>query len=295
MASILLSLGLLLATGWSAPVSPAVRPGYSSLVVFGDSFSDNGKGYARINHVWPSDPAYYKGRFSNGPVWPEDLAEMLSIPLYDYAQGGATTDNAIVEGHTGPKADILVPSLTDQVADFLAKTPVKDLASSLVILFGGVNDVLGNSNISAARSAGVIGLLVRKLRDAGAVHFILVNVPDLSLIPYDAYIEADQQDVLRDYAEHLGYQLRRVAQRITSASVKIVDLIPLFRSFNVYDKGWKAAGFDKFGLYGSCLVGGYSEAPRSLCKDPDRYVFWDEYHPSRRTHALIAEEIRKAL
>ncbi|PFH61527.1 hypothetical protein XA68_17104 [Ophiocordyceps unilateralis] len=291
MAYILLPFCLLLATASAAPI---VRSGYSALVVFGDSFSDNGNGYASTKHAWPADPAYYQGRFSNGPVWPEDLAATLSTPLHDYAQGGATTDNAMVQGYTGRKGDIPVPSLTDQVNQFLAKPPV-DLASSLVILFGGVNDVLLNSNITAARSAGVIGRLVSKLRDAGALHFVLVNVPDLSLIPYDAYIDDGLQAVLRDYAEHLGGHLRRVAQRISSASVKVVDMIPLFRSFNVYEKGWKAAGFDQFGLYGSCLVGAYSEAPRSLCSDPDRRVFWDVYHPSRKTHALMAEEIRKAL
>ena len=28
----------------------------------------------------------------------------------------------------------------------------------------------------------------------------------------------------------------------------------------------------------SCLVGAYGEAPRTQCNDPNKYIFWDEYH-----------------
>ena len=38
----------------------------------------------------------------------------------------------------------------------------------------------------------------------------------------------------------------------------------------------------------SCLVGAYSEAPRSLCHDPDKYIFWDEYHVSPAFHGTRA-------
>jgi phospholipase/lecithinase/hemolysin len=37
-------------------------------------------------------------------------------------------------------------------------------------------------------------------------------------------------------------------------------------------------GFDADTAGESCLTGAYSEAPRTLCLEPDRYIFWDEYH-----------------
>ena len=37
-------------------------------------------------------------------------------------------------------------------------------------------------------------------------------------------------------------------------------------------------GMDPNTITKSCLVGAYSEAPPSLCHDPDKYIFWDEYH-----------------
>jgi phospholipase/lecithinase/hemolysin len=43
------------------------RPGakFSRLIVFGDSFSDNGNGsWIASNGSWPADPAYYDHSFS---------------------------------------------------------------------------------------------------------------------------------------------------------------------------------------------------------------------------------------
>lgn len=37
---------------------------------------------------------------SNGPVWPQDLAGTLNVELVDYACGGATADNNLVQGYT---------------------------------------------------------------------------------------------------------------------------------------------------------------------------------------------------
>lgn len=116
----------------------------SHIVMFGDSYSDNGDGLAKyaqfvlrtnsvrpevlfapqsifsflpipqakignrhalkIGHrashslatcllvlqTWPEEP-YFKGRWSNGPMWIEEAAAALQVNLADYAAGGATT------------------------------------------------------------------------------------------------------------------------------------------------------------------------------------------------------------
>ena len=41
------------------------RATYERLIVFGDSFSDSGRGaWVVSNHTWPADPAYYNHSFS---------------------------------------------------------------------------------------------------------------------------------------------------------------------------------------------------------------------------------------
>ncbi|KIO15822.1 carbohydrate esterase family 16 protein, partial [Tulasnella calospora MUT 4182] len=92
---------------------------FRRLVVFGDSFSDDGHGaWVVSNHTWPADPAYYRHTFSNGPIWPTVLSGALGIDnkLTDKATGGATSDNAVVQGYTGADSTIPVPSALDQIA-----------------------------------------------------------------------------------------------------------------------------------------------------------------------------------
>ncbi|RCI10251.1 hypothetical protein L249_8709 [Ophiocordyceps polyrhachis-furcata BCC 54312] len=287
------SLAIILASGLAAPVG--YKAPYSSMIVFGDSLSDNGLTYEVTNHTWPKDPAYYKGRFSNGPTWAEDVAATLDVPLYDYARGGATTDNALVQGFTGSKSDIAVPSLTDQVHDFLSK-PRPDLSTSLVVLLGGANDVYFNNTANPAAAAAAIGRLLIQLRDAGATHFLLPEYPDLSLAPYGSSLDDQHKAMLSTYTKQLGADLQRVARNVSSASpgvtIKVVDLQPLFRTI---ESNSRALGFDRKGLRQACLVGAYGEASRSLCSDPDRYVYFDAYHPTGKTHCLIANEVVDAL
>ena len=77
------------------------------IVLFGDSLSDNGNGsFALTLSAWPADAAYFDGRFSNGPTWIEYVAQAyfgapLDRGLDDGAFGGATLDDARVQGYTG--------------------------------------------------------------------------------------------------------------------------------------------------------------------------------------------------
>ncbi len=61
---------------------------YAAIIVYGDSFSDNGNLFGDLGI--PAPP-YWNGRYSNGPVAVENLAAALSTPLIDEAWGGATT------------------------------------------------------------------------------------------------------------------------------------------------------------------------------------------------------------
>ena len=59
----------------------------TNVVTFGDSVSDNGNTFRlTLGRIPP--PPYYKGRFSNGPVWVEYLADYLHAKLHDFAFGG---------------------------------------------------------------------------------------------------------------------------------------------------------------------------------------------------------------
>lgn len=280
---------------------------YDSIVVFGDSFSDNGNGsYKLTNGTWPSNPAYYDGRFSDGQVWCEVVASNLSIPLYDYAYGGATTSNALVQGFTGPNSTVPVPGIAEQVSTFLSSNdndPDFNLTNNLVVVFGGFNDIFFNPNLTAAEIAGALNGSITALINAGARHLLTLNYYDASLIPYDSFADVAGKEQLAEFSTAYGEQLSLISQDCNQdlagpcggATITYVNLVPVFRHFYYYGEP-SSYGFDQFGAYGSCLVGAYSETPNTtLCPDADVMVFWDEYHPSKRTHKIIADSVLNAL
>ena len=74
-----------------AMTSFASAGAYSNVFVYGDSLSDTGNIYFITGHTTPPSPPYYNGRFSNGPLAVEYLANALHSPLTSFAWGGATT------------------------------------------------------------------------------------------------------------------------------------------------------------------------------------------------------------
>lgn len=78
------------------PVDAIAAPLIASydLFVFGDSLSDIGNSYDQTFGLLPPDPPYFEGRFSNGPLAVETLAQNLGLTLNretNFAVGGATT------------------------------------------------------------------------------------------------------------------------------------------------------------------------------------------------------------
>nr|WPL92274.1 GDSL-like lipase/acylhydrolase U56931 [Ganoderma boninense] len=267
---------------------------YSAIVAFGDSFTDNGNGaWALSNHTWPANPNYFDGRFSNGPVWIEYVAGNLSVPLVDFAVGGATSSNELVQGYTGPNSTIPVPSVDEQVTSFLQPGSVPSnlsLAAPLFVLMGGANDPLFNISISANESfRALIASTARLAAAHPAAHFLFLDYPDLARIPMDAYVSnATTKDALHTYSTDLA-ALFRGAFPAGTPGATFVDVMPLFAEWEYY--GAPAAfGFAPLGAYGSCLTGAYGETSSvTLCADADEVVFWDEYHPTTHAHSWIAK------
>ena len=137
---------------------------FNHLVVFGDSLSDMGNA----------------GRFSNGPVWVEQLATMLKLPLRASERGGQNFAVGGARIEAGPQ------SLRAQVNRFL-QLPLPS-GRTLYVVWGGGNDILagigepdGHSAVSAA--AASLKSLLADLIAHGASDLLVPNLPDVSLTP----------------------------------------------------------------------------------------------------------------
>ncbi|KAK0563246.1 hypothetical protein OC844_002304 [Tilletia horrida] len=287
----------------AAIASPAHR--FHSVVVVGDSLSDSGNVYRLTNHSWPADRAYYRGRFSNGPVWVEvltrDLAHFLpNTDLLDLSYGGATTNNTRTQGLTGYNSTIPVPSVLEQVDGYLKSASKKNIGRSLFIITGGSNDAFfglgGPISPDELAKAAAADLLTasRRLYKAGARHFLITGVPGLQSIPYVndfAQVYASSLNSFADtFIAYLRAHLHDAAGK--GATVVLHDQAAALGKYIQHKAqlpGWNVRD--------ACLVGVYpGEAPtRALCEDPQRHVFWDVYHPSAVTHRFIAHSAIKAI
>jgi phospholipase/lecithinase/hemolysin len=140
------------------------QPRFDHLVVFGDSLSDMGNA----------------GRFSNGPVWVEQIAEMLRVPLAASERGGQNFAVGGARVEEGPQ------SLRAQVEEFL-KLP-RPSGRTLYVISGGGNDVLaaiGESDALSKVNAAAASLkdVLADLIAHDASDLLVPNLPDVSLTP----------------------------------------------------------------------------------------------------------------
>jgi phospholipase/lecithinase/hemolysin/uncharacterized protein YhjY with autotransporter beta-barrel domain len=107
-----LSAASLLAASALSFAAPAQAQRVDNIVVFGDSYADDGNAFelAGINPV--STVVYTTGRFSGGTNYIDTLADILGATTENFAIGGAKTDNTNV--------NVGLPGFQTEVQAFLA-------------------------------------------------------------------------------------------------------------------------------------------------------------------------------
>ncbi|EKG19344.1 Haloacid dehalogenase-like hydrolase [Macrophomina phaseolina MS6] len=251
-------------------------PAFSAVVAFADSFTDSGNGSARItNGTWPHLPQYFSGgRFSDGPVWVEYVAGNLSVPLYNYAVGGATTSNKLAQGFSPPNFIVPVPSIDEQVEDFLSAPPAglnisSTAAVPLFFLWSGANDAIFY-NITASQVSTSLASTVYRLRERYPTsQIVLLNYPSLDKLPASFYASRATKTTLHTFSTTLDALLRDFADGGSDLTTYI-NLVLLFDDFEYYAEP-DEYGFVPLGSYGSCLVNAFGEAgpdvPIEVCEE----------------------------
>ena len=180
---------LILAGLAAAFALPAAAAPYTAQYVFGDSLSDNGNLAAAFGTTF-ADPPFANNAFTNGPVAVELLANRLGLRA-DAARwtsaagaGSAGTNYAVAGAKAGNTAPIDLPF---QVSAFLARSGGTAPADALYTVFIGGNDVRNAAlnNDTSFTTNGVASEIasIGRLLAAGAQDFLVVNVPDVGLIP----------------------------------------------------------------------------------------------------------------
>ena len=288
----------------------------TNLFVFGDSLSDGGNSGLRTQEytgnpaaVFPPPP-YFNGQYSNGPVAAQYLWNAYNpgaafAPSLaggtNYAIGGATTGTANFNTVNPSVPGALQPAFADrgtawQLAQFGAAAPAFDPASSLFMVWLFPNDVFwasatgtlpgqvpgapGGANVVANGIAN-ISATIQALTLAGARHFLVPNMPDLSMTPA-LMGSPDAAFVSAAFNANLALALDALDAALPIDIVQ-VDVAGILSQV-LADPG--AFGFTN--ATQSCVDN------FAVC-DPDSWLFWDGVHPTTAAHRLLGTLFAQAV
>ncbi|MBV8915700.1 MAG: PEP-CTERM sorting domain-containing protein [Acetobacteraceae bacterium] len=299
---------------------PATASPFTGLYVLGDSLSDQGNLYAATSALGPSygQPAlpaadhYYSGRFSNGPVYTEELAKDLGVTIApslfggtNFAFGGARTDYNTVEAP--PYGTQVYPhaaypwSLNGQVAAFQSYVAAHGAdPNALYVVFSGSNDIsdivqrhMNPATTIANTITGVINA-VNAFKAAGAHTVLVPNLPDLGQVPLVTELEPTVPGI-----SALATQLVTEYNRALSAALDQetgIDIVR-FDTFDFLDSvigDPTAYGFTNASA--PCYSGFVAPNPAgTVCADPNGYVFWDIEHPTTHAHQVLGDAMFAAV
>jgi len=282
--------------------SAAEAATFDKIVVFGDSLSDLGNDYIATSKAEPPAP-YDDGRFSNGPLWIENVAAAYGLVLKpslsggtDYAFGGAET-TADVSSSYGT-----IPSLYTQAANYLKASGGKADPKALYVVWGGSNDLLNTIESDPQdlpslpnRFAKATKKIINLLRFAGATSFIVPQLPDIGKSPEAQALGESAAAAVSAAADalNLAQSLVLAEEAQNGVSVYHLHVFPLQDQLTTAAKlgatGTGQAYFNLTNTTAPCVVG------TAVCADPGQYFYWDSLHPTAAIHALLGSAALAAL
>lgn len=307
---LLLFIALFPVPGWSIP--------FSNLFILGDSLSDSGnvalmtaqRSTPPFSTLMATAP-YASGRFSNGPVWAEQLAADLHLSAAPSLLGG--TDFAFGGARSGPLPGLPAtasPTLRQQLQMLLASpwskngrlpsdslfavgvsaTIYETAALAAALTAAGVDPTTVDLKVNAILDAAVANLagVITALSAAGAMNLLILNAPDLGLTPAarSAGLAAEATLISASFNDLLAAELASLAATLP-VNLHSFDLFQMLREV--------VAQPERFGLSNAtdpCIHVNTTVDP--FCANPDAYLFWDEIHPTTAGHAVLASAVYSA-
>lgn len=283
--------GLMLAL--TAVVHAPDAAAYSQMIAFGDSLTDDGNLLALVGA--PGAP-YYQGRFSNGIVAAEVMANQLGLNLTDYAYGGAQTGTGNLVGSflngTGIQGQI------GQFGGGLSQARQAVDASALYFVWGGPNDFFAGqamlSPTTAITAANNVRDDITDLYNLGARDFFVPLMPDLGVTPSARATNALSPGFsVVATADSLAFN-GLLSSNLAALSSSLTGIhIQTFDTLSFQHQQIQALVAQGYNVTDQCFTGS-STTPGTVCADPSHYLFWDGVHPTAIAHEALGQAFAQA-
>ncbi|KAH9713845.1 GDSL esterase/lipase 1 [Citrus sinensis] len=300
-----------------------------ALFIFGDSLFDAGNNnYINTTtdyqaNFLPYGQNFFKyptGRFSNGRIIPDFIAEYAKLPLIptflpsinqeftsgvNFTSGGA---GALTETHQG-----LAISLKTQVSNFqivetqlkqkLGDAAAKTLVSNAVsLLDGGANDyiVALTTNSSVLRSIyskkqyvdmviGNLTTIVKEIYKKGGRKFGILNLGPMGCVPaMKELVPSFPGSCLEDGVELPKLHNKALFKALVQLESQLKGIV--YANHDSYNSILNRINNpSKYGL--SSCGGKRGIKEYEICDDPDEYVFFDSLHLSEKANKQISKLI----
>eukprot|EP00555_Chaetoceros_dichaeta_P003247 CAMPEP_0198250034 /NCGR_PEP_ID=MMETSP1447-20131203/1363_1 /TAXON_ID=420782 /ORGANISM="Chaetoceros dichaeta, Strain CCMP1751" /LENGTH=355 /DNA_ID=CAMNT_0043934795 /DNA_START=47 /DNA_END=1114 /DNA_ORIENTATION=+ len=293
-----------------------------NIVVLGDSYSDTGnsislnQGETPDRYVYTDDDKNI-GRFTNGIVWIEYLADLMELnrpnAFYDdaegtnYANGGAASGDGTLTVWSSVLSGnqmLVANGLLLQTQDVVTNTSSQCASETLFAIWIGAVDLLLLGKTNVQNIVTNIEESITSLIENGAKKIIVLNLPQLADSPGFStefptiYLSqntptARVRKSVTEFNTILATMLERIDACNRHVTITHVDIAPLFAE--------AATNPTKFGLVGDVTKPRFSEKEYFLNNDlivnPNaaNALWFDGVHPTTTFHEAIAEEVNSVL
>lgn len=286
----------ILLLGWAAFSSQAAttqsgQGAYTSLYVFGDALSATAGNFVGTNSGYGETQFYYGGRYSNGRVWVEVLAQRQGI--------GISSNSSYFDCGSG---DLLNNVLSFNIAPQVAANALFVIWSDNADIFDaikngdGINPLLWTASITAAQTDELTAITT--LYAKGVRTLIMPNVVDISEVPYfsqdysASYLQFFHNECIA-YNAAFSNTLKLARAECPGLTIYEPDFFGLLNT--VLTNG------TAFGLTNALYEGNTIDAMDVLGYGAntngagDNYIFWDSLDPSAKLHEIMADETEQMI
>ncbi|QMS87124.1 SGNH/GDSL hydrolase family protein [Nostoc edaphicum CCNP1411] len=269
---------------------------FEQIYVFGDSYSDDENFYNITKSelgIGIPPPPYKDGRFSNGPVWVEYLAQDMGLNpsgITNLAVGGAKS--GLYNVTIPPVPGLYLTGVLSQIKKFTAVNKSVN-PNALYIVWGGTNDFLySQSAVNPSQPVTNISTAVRALANVGAKNILVSNLFNLGDLPGTRNSSTSTQlnDSASEYNVELIKSLNSLSQELNNVNIIFLDVNYLFKQLLANSRQYEFTNVLDSCIGSSVLITIPASTPSFECKaNPDRFLFWDSIHPTTAGHKIIAE------